>query len=1189
MHQHPRPFRVLARLFVLAVAIVLASTTAAANDLAQTIENEAFLYEELAKAEAEHGETSEQYLKVLAHIVSFHSGVGDLDKSLAQFDRLLSLWQVAMPDDANLPGLRQVRDSLALLERSCTVGEAQPEARGTGGFGFELVPQTQDVGALSHHAMSADGRYLVVTGNTELVVREMEYGRIVRRIRTGTGQILDVDLSPDGRQVVAASANGCVSIWDAGTGDKLQAFPAPMGSQFSDLALSPDGRRLGISYTVPATQDARFVLWAMDGDEPRRVILSDTSRFTVVDEQVVFDPSSARVGTYSFLGIQLWDADTGLPVGAPDPGELLKTAGREGELLYGLAYSPDGRLMAIATNDGLSLVDRETGRAVQDLPKASIGRDTLKFSRDGQWLVHGEDHLWAVADGRSLAMPESLVASWSDWTQAGELLSVGPFGNAVRWHPETGDAHYVRGVEISLVQYADFAADGRELWINGGQTRWDLAQFRPQHVSYEQWRASLWEDGYAPWSGGTNPVMARRLTSEGAVVLVGDGESRVGTWQMPDGAAGRIYRGPDDPITAVALAADAPVLAAADGKSMLDFSNEPGPRPVIFVWDEGEPDPRLQLGGHEGRVAALALSGDGEWLASAANNGIRIWELNEGKVLHRLLSDHDFVTALAFSPDRKYLLVSVFATPERFQPEVLMLEVASGEVVARFDVPGAVEQIEVSEALPLAAITLSSGSVYLWNLESQHQVVLGQQFQGTDEMGLMPRLEWIAYTSDGYFTAGRGGTRLVAAVRNQKAYELDQFALPFNRPDVILERMGLGTPDMIEHYRLRHELRLRKARLSETGDLHDLVLPEVRITESRVEDGEGEVRIEASTTTGTLRDYTLFVNGVPVPGADGVALTGREDTARATFALSSGRNLVEVSVRDASGLESTRDAVVIEHGERAAGSLYFLGFGVSRYQDASLNLGYAHKDALDLARFFEELGAFDAVHVRTYTDSEVTVGSVGEARTFVSQAGIDDTVIVFIAGHGMHARTGLATYYYLTHEAQLDRLEETAAPFEQLEALLDGIPSRRKLFLMDTCESGELEPGSLAAADLETGEQAGRRARGFKRDVATVPAASTPAVRSYLHDRGRYIYNDLSRRTGAVVFSSSSGGELSYESSEIENGYFTEALLRVLSTPGVERFATVREQVERSVALETLQRQHPTVDRDNVHADLRFR
>jgi len=44
--------------------------------------------------------------------------------------------------------------------------------------------------------------------------------------------------------------------------------------------------------------------------------------------------------------------------------------------------------------------------------------------------------------------------------------------------------------------------------------------------------------------------------------------------------------------------------------------------------------------------------------------------------------------------------------------------------------------------------------------------------------------------------------------------------------------------------------------------------------------------------------------------------------------------------------------------------------------------------------------------------------------------------------------------------------------------------------------------------------------------------------RNYLYEKDRYIYNDLVRRSGAIVFSSCKGGEFSYESDKIKNGFF---------------------------------------------------
>ena len=81
---------------------------------------------------------------------------------------------------------------------------------------------------------------------------------------------------------------------------------------------------------------------------------------------------------------------------------------------------------------------------------------------------------------------------------------------------------------------------------------------------------------------------------------------------------------------------------------------------------------------------------------------------------------------------------------------------------------------------------------------------------------------------------------------------------------------------------------------------------------------------------------------------------------------------------------------------------------------------------------------------------------------------IDDTVVLFIAGHGLHSRDAGADYYFATHEVDPHRLSETAARFDVVEDLLMGIQSRKKLFLMDTCESGEHETEDVPSAGIPT-------------------------------------------------------------------------------------------------------------------------
>lgn len=186
--------------------------------------------------------------------------------------------------------------------------------------------------------------------------------------------------------------------------------------------------------------------------------------------------------------------------------------------------------------------------------------------------------------------------------------------------------------------------------------------------------------------------------------------------------------------------------------------------------------------------------------------------------------------------------------------------------------------------------------------------------------------------------------------------------------------------------------------------------------------------------------------------------------------------------------------------------LYVLAAGVSDYQDDSLDLAFATKDAEDFARAFESQsgGLYRDVVIRVLKNpnSDELLDGLDWLRDEVTS---HDIAMLFISGHGVNDPDG--NYYYLTAEADTERLRRTAVPYFHVEQTLSAL-SGKVLAFIDTCHSGNI--------------------MGTRRDVANL----TPII------------NDLaSAENGVVVFASSTGKQYSLEDAAWGNGAFTKALV----------------------------------------------
>jgi WD40 repeat protein len=149
-------------------------------------------------------------------------------------------------------------------------------------------------------------------------------------------------------------------------------------------------------------------------------------------------------------------------------------------------------------------------------------------------------------------------------------------------------------------------------------------------------------------AGVGNPSYALAIHPNGYLIASGDEEGTVQFWNLRTGSLVSEFYPHDQTITGLAFTQDGgKIITSSEGKT-------------IKVWDLATGNLVQELIGHRGRIRAIALSPDGETLASAANDGVRIWHLPSEDLLVLIPRVNDWVESLAFSPDGTILAIGSF-------------------------------------------------------------------------------------------------------------------------------------------------------------------------------------------------------------------------------------------------------------------------------------------------------------------------------------------------------------------------------------------------------------------------------------------------------------------------------------------------------------------------------------------------
>ena len=830
--------------------------------------------------------------------------------------------------------------------------------------------------------------------------------RVETAMHTAVVRRLVVD--PQRNRLITAGDDKTVRIWQLPQGRLARVLRFPIGAGYEGriqaLALSPDGRTLAAGGWTGWQWDRRGAVYLFDAES------GDLVRRVADFPDIIGALAWSRDGRYLAVGL---DADGGLRVLRTSDFTVVARDDEYRDKILGADFHADGRL-AVSALDGqirvydpaLRLVARKrTGPGAKPL--------TVRFAPNGERLAVSFHDVPAIAVLRAADLS----------------LAYAPDTTALERHS-------------NLIEVA---------WSDDGETLYSCGDY----------------------SGpGETPILRWRAAGRGPMERVPAARRRIADLQpLPGGG--------------VAFAAEDPAIGALDAAGRRTFFR--GPEIVDF--GAGEPDlkvsrdaARVEWGARSpaaeprrfsilarellrGATPAAELAGP---LADSAGFVVAGWRNGQSPSINGVsvaLDDYEISHTYAVSPDHATLVLGTEWSLRAYDREA--------RLKWRVDAPGAVRTIVVAPNGLTVVVALADGTLRWYRIED-----------GGEFLALFPHAdgrEWIAWTPEGYYISSVSGDNYIGwhlnrgKARGADFYHAVQFERILYRPDLVDEAFRRrGRPA---------EAPARRAidRFNVAG-LGAIAPPRVRVdptgTPRAARDGRvnATIRFTAEQVGLPMLEHAVFVNGIPVTPGRARALS---DTERRAFAreveleLAPGENRVRVEVATPSSLgyaETFLDVTATQSPAPAMGDLYLLAVGVNEFPGlANAGLAYAARDAVEFARLFERQAPaqFRRVIARTVSDFDGAAPvreRILEALDFAAEAGARDTVILFLASHGVSDAGG--NYFLVPRDA---RAEDVAAVTHgrasdapsliRWTAIFDALrqSAGRRILVVDTCHARDVE------------------------------------------------------------------------------------------------------------------------------------
>ncbi len=870
-------------------------------------------------------------------------------------------------------------------------------------------------------------------------------GKLILQLDTGGHRavIRALAFTPDGKFIVSAGDDKVIRVWDWRKGATVRAIRGQSGlgeeGKIYAMALSPDGRWLAASGHFDAVcpgQCEAIRLYDFATGELKALLTGHRDKAV----SLAFSPDGTKLisggGDTSAI---IWDVERGTP---------LHRLQEHPDFIYAVGFTPDGARAVTASYDTLRLWRVADGMLIKEMKRPLLRNE-----------VRAPGVVWFSSDEiRALAISPS-----------GTIASGDAGGKIWLWDSMTGEFQRVLADQRFAVSSLRFSPDGTLLLATAGHNGycancgwvehvWDVATGR-EVTAYAKQEENVFASSYSPRDG---------------VVATGGLNGDIHVWDPKTGETKAVQKGTGRSVRAVGFSADGRSIAWGHEREFeedlarVDLPVAPaGPLERAFHLPQGgqtlsEPQPL----GSTGTWIRPDIRSIGISFQHRKGDTVAILELKKPDGLSRTSIELnpslvENFRCFAFSPDGK----SVIAGGNQGILAGYGLDSKKlGDFVGH-------ESAVFAVALSPDGRYLVSGSadqtVRLWNLRTRELIVT--IFRG--ENG-----EWVIWTPQGYYTGSPGADKIIGWQINKGANKAadyvtaEQLRKYLNRPDIVAKANQLASAQQAVRTSYGTEFKLSDLLARPAPQLHVLSpAPSASVAAG----GRVAVKIALSATPDPVTRIRIQVNGRQLddflPPIGPKFEPGEHEF---SVPLAKGRNTIVVTALNEIGWSKVQDGTLTLTNESAGeldkrGTLYILAVGVTKYPGIAdwcrpkktCDLSYTGQDAIAFAELAErQLGPLHNKTVRRVlvnggSDADTpTAAHIIDALSILSDATANDTVAVFLAGHGINDGPN---YRFISTDAAGEGGKIRASSIVSwyaIEEAIDQAKGRRLLFV-DTCHS----------------------------------------------------------------------------------------------------------------------------------------